>query len=451
MLKNKIDTMLKAWADNAESLDYKRDLFVINEGALRDFVVAALAETLGRDTKSFQFAVQRIPPINVMQKIISKLSQIYNKAPMRTIVDGSMSDQDLLAYYLRVMQFDAQMDVANEFYNLTKIAFVMPIYNPDTGRHGLRSWLPHQFLPFSSDISDRTRMTEVMLYQGTISGRKVFYAYSDDEVIKFDEDGREYPTESGGVNIFGKIPGVYFRKSRNLLYPKDDTDMKAMAVLVPTMLADLNLASMFSCFSILYGIDIADEERKYSPNAFWHFKSDPDNDKKPVIGSIKPEADIGETINLIVSELSLWLNSKGIKPGSIGSLTIDNAASGISKLVDEMDTFEDREKQAMVFAQGESAELWPLIMHYMHPVWVSQGMPTNKLFTPTASVSVQFPTQQALKSRSERVLELAAEVKEGFMSRRRAIETLNASLGQDEIDKLLAEINDEATVWLGKE
>lgn len=447
MLQSKIDIMIKAWNSNRVSLEYKEDLFCIHEGELEQYIISALARTLGKDSKSFEFAAQRIPPINVLKKIISKLSQIYNAAPTRSVVEGSASDQDQLQYYIRAFNLDSQMDVANEFYNLTKICFVMPFYNPETKRLNMRVLLPHQFMPFGTDVNDRTRITELMTYQRcNAHNRKMFYAYSDTELISFDEDGNIYPTESNGVNIFGAIPGVYVRKSRNLLYPKDDTDMKAMTVLIPTMLADLNLASMFSCFSIMYGIDIADEDRKYAPNSFWHLKSDSDSDKKPEIGTIKPEADIEQTINLIVSEFSMWLNSKGIKPGSIGDINVSNISSGISKIIDEMDTFEDREKQAMVFSQAEENELWPLIMHKMHPVWVAQGMETNKLFTPTAHVRVEFPQQEALKSRADRVAELKLEVDAGFMSRKTAIEKLNHGLPEDEIQEILDEINGEATV-----
>jgi len=447
MLQDKIDKMLKCWDSHYGSLEFKEDLFNIHEGSLEKYVVQELARTLGVESKSFAFATQRIPAINLLKKIVSKLSQIYNAPPTRSIVDGSTSDQDQLQFYIDAFSLDSQMDVANEFYNLTKICFVMPYYNSVSDKLSLRVLLPHQFLPFGDDVNERTKITELLTYQGkNAQNRKMFYAYSDEEFISFDEDGKLYPTESEGVNIFGAIPGVYIRKSRNLLYPKDDTDMKSMTILIPTMLADLNLASMFSCFSIMYMIDVAEEDRKYAPNAVWHLKSDNDSDKKPTIGTIKPEADIEKTISLIVTEFTMWLNSKGIKPGSIGTLTVDNAASGISKMIDEMDTMEDRQKQVLIFGKAEQADLWPLIMHKMHPVWVAQGMKTNKLFTPTAKVKVDFPQQEALKSRGERVADLKMEVDAGFMSRKTAIEKLNHGLPEEEIQKIIEEIDEESTV-----
>lgn len=446
MLRDKIEMMLSAWDSSTPSLNYKAELFCINEGDLLKFIVDALAATLGKDSKSFQFAIQRIPPINVLRKIVDKQSKIYNEPPSRMIVNGSSGDTELMEYYIKALKMNSQLDVANEFYNLTKIAFAMPQFDPIKSKHSLKILLPHQFLPFGSDPQDRMRLTELMTYQGTIENKKHFYAYSEEEFIHFDDTGRQYPTLTGGENIYGAIPGAYVRKSRNLLYPKDDTDMKAMTVLIPTMLADLNLASMFSCFSIMYGIDVADEDRKYAPNAFWHLNSRDDTDAKPQIGTIKPEADIEQTLRLITSEFAMWLDSKGIKPGTIGDMNTENIASGISKMVDEMDTFEDRQKQATVFSEWESQDLWPLIMHKMHPVWVAQGMNTNQMFTPTAEVVVEFPEQKPLKSRSDRVAELSTEVQSGFMSRREAVRRLNPKMDDDQLDEMMEEIDEPAEV-----
>jgi hypothetical protein len=446
MLADKIDAMLKAWDSATPSLQYKEDLFCINEGSLYDFIVKELARTLGAESKSFQYAVQRIPPINVLRKIISKLTQIYSNPPSRLIVDGNESDQQMLDYYVQTMSLNSYMDVTNEFYNLTKVGFAMPYFDALANKHFIKVLLPHQFLPFANDPNNRSKMTELMTYQGTFDEKKHFYAYSDYEFIHFDEDGKQYPTLTEGVNIYGAIPGAYVRRSRNLFYPKDDTDMKTMTVLIPTMLADLNLASMFSCFSIMYGIDITDEDRKFSPLAFWHLRSPEDSNKKPEIGTIKPEADIDQTINLIVSEFSMWLNSKGIKPGSIGQINVDSVASGISKIIDEMETFEDRKKQAEVFSQWEANDLWPLIMHKMHPVWIAQGMQTNKMFTPTAKVAVEFPEQRPMKSRAELVAEYSAEVSAGFLSRQMAIKALNPNMSDEEIAAMVTEINEPATV-----
>src|SRR5512137_1108631 len=117
MLRDKIEMMLSAWDSSTPSLNYKAELFCINEGDLLKFIVDALAQTLGKDSKSFQFAIQRIPPINVLRKIVDKQSKIYNEAPARMVVNGSSGDTELMEYYIKELKINSQLDVANEFYN----------------------------------------------------------------------------------------------------------------------------------------------------------------------------------------------------------------------------------------------------------------------------------------------------------------------------------------------
>ena len=443
-----IPFMLKAWQETEGSRAYKKDLFIINEGDLFKYVDEALRRTFGVESKAYAYARERIPPINILQKLVSKLSRIYNNPPTRVML-GTDQDSELMGLYIDEMNFDAQMDLANENYNLTKISLIMPSYDTFSDELNLKVLPSHNFLPFSDDTNNPQRMTRLMTYQGERKNRlgnvvQLFYAYSDEEFIAFTSDGEtahDIMSLNDGVNIFGRIPAVYLSKSRTKLYPYDDTDMKQMVVLLPSLLADLNLASMFSCFSITYGIDINDENLKYAPNAFWSLKSDPSSDKKPEIGTIKPEADIDKTLTLITTQLSLWLNSKGLRANSIGDMTAENFASGISKMIDESDAIESLKKQSQAFKRAEERELWDLIMHYMHPVWVSQGLATNQFFSPDAKVKVNFPSQESLRSRADVVSDVKAEFDAGFITLNDAIARLNPDMTPADIEEYIVKLN----------
>jgi len=145
---------------------------------------------------------------------------------------------------------------------------------------------------------------------------------------------------------------MYVNRSPNFLLPPEDTDTMRMTVLLPVLLSDLNYAVKYQAFSILYGINVDDQNLAKSPEAFWMFKTDPGDDNKPEVGQIKPQVDITEVIQLIVTELSMWLNSRNIRPGSVSNVSAENMVSGISKLVDEMDTSDDRQKQAELYASA---------------------------------------------------------------------------------------------------
>jgi hypothetical protein len=219
-----------------------------------------------------------------------------------------------------------------------------------------------------------------------------------------------------------------------------------MVKALPVMLTDLNLAAMFQSFSIIYGIDLDDEGLKYAPNAFWKLKSDPTSDKKPELGTIKPQVDYDQVLRLIEAELSLWLGTKGIRASTVGALQKENISSGISKIIDEMDTFEARQKQVETFTTAEQ-QLWDLVLNYMHPHWSETGMIDNPArFTPTAEIKVTFPAQLPTQSRGVLVTDLKNEYSAGFISRRRAMIKLNPEMTSDEVDELMAEIDAERTV-----
>ena len=452
-LKDQIPGMIKQWNNNQVSLKYKSDLFDIHEGDLFRYIDDKLRETLGVDSNAYKYARSRIAPINLLQKIIAKLSSIYNDGPKREIYDSSSedADQELLEWYEDKFEMNSKMDIVNENYNLTKIGLVMPVLKD--GEPSLRVYPSHHFMVFNDGSGNPQEMTTLMTYQGKTSDNKdLFYAYTDDEFIAFTSDNniahdilRDLDNPNG-VNIYGKIPAVYVNKSRTLLMPLDDTDLKQMIIIIPLLLSDLNLVSMFTAFSIIYAIDVDDAEMKYTPSAFWSLKSDPTSDKKPEIGTIKPEADIEETIKLISTELAMWLNSRGLKVGTIGSVTAENSASGVAKMVDEADATENKKKQAGIFSRSEQKDFWGLMINHIHPVWVNQGLESNQLFSSNAKVRVTFPAQEVLRPRSEQVLDALAEKDAGFISVKRAIKNLNPSMSDLEIEDLIAEIDAEATI-----
>lgn len=182
-----------------------------------------------------------------------------------------------------------------------------------------------------------------------------------------------------------------------------------------------------------------------SPNAFWNFKSDPTKDKTPSVGVIKPTVDIQQVVQFIQAQLTFWLNSKNIRPGTIGGLASENFASGISKIIDEMDTAEDRQKQVHYFVKAEK-EMWSLITKKLHPYWQNQGLIENKMsFSPTVEIDVEFQEQLPLMRRSELLKDIIQELDKGLTTKKRAIKVLNPEMSDKEIDQLVAEIEFDRT------
>lgn len=435
---------------DTKRLHHNEKLFNIFEGDLRGYVEAELRKQL--TGSALTNALHRIAPINVLKKICDKLSAVYAQEPTRSIEgDVQDSDSDLLSWYEDNFYVNRVMNNANEFYNLSKSALIQPFVHK--GKPRLRAISPHQFTVYSTDVVDPTSPTHIMVFAGKgLSDRgeiaDLWTVYTDDEIYMIDGDGMlasKAMAMAGldGDNPFYKIPFVYVKKSENLLVPLIDTDTLAMTILIPILVTDVNFINLFSAFGVLYGVDVDDENIKWNPNSFLKFKSTGDGETKPEVGTIKLEGDIDKSLQLIQSELSFWLNTVGLKAGSVGTLSSESFASGISKLIDEADTTEARQKQITVFRPAES-QLWDLVFTYMHPVWISQGMIENRTKSvPQGEITINYAEQIPLQTRSQVIADQRLEVESGFTTRKRAIRRLNPKLTDSEIDELIDEIDEE--------
>lgn len=448
-----VPLLLEELKNQGERLEHNKKLYDINEGSLLPYVLEDLRAQLSQ--KSFEVAKHRVAPINVLKRIIDKLSKIYAKPPMRSIEGGTAGDEDLLKFYSEQMNFNVALAQANMFFNLHKACWVEPFL--DRGFPRLRALPADRFIVYSNDTVNPLRPTHLMKLMGTIKRGdkqvKIFYCYSAEEFVVVDEEGRTVPevmsrpdiVALGGGNPYGALPGVYVARSRHELTPKIDTDTLAMTKLIPILLSDLNYAVMFQCFSIIYGIDVDQEGLKFAPNVLWDLKSDKNSDSKPQIGTIKPEVDTDKVISLIKTTLSFWMQTRNIKPGAMGELSVENAASGISKAIDEMDTSEDRQEQASYFQETE-ARLGELIKDRLHPQWIRirefQG--PRMLFSPACKIKTTFPEQRPLVDSSKAIADQKTKMDIRIQSRKGALKELYPDWTDKQIEEKLAEVDEEA-------
>lgn len=433
LVKNKFEEKQSFFTHNAELLD-------IYEGNLLAHLARDLKNQLSH--QAYDEAMKRASPINVLVKIVDKLSGIYKVAPTREIADGSEADLEALQWYAKKMSFNQIMADASELYNLSKSCLIQPFINEKTRTPGLRAVPNDRFFVLGLNPVDPMEVTHVVIFEQKSDGTTIFHVFSDDEVISFDSNFKIKIAEDNpeGVNVWGKLPFVYINASRHLIMPKGDSDTLRMTKLVPILLTDLNYAAMYQSFSLLYGVDIDDENVTFAPNAFMKFKSDPESDKKPEIGHLKPQVDFADTIGLIQAQLSMWMDSRGIKAGAVGRVDPEQSASGISKIIDEADTSDHLMKLATYFQDIETS-VWDLIMHYAHPFWREQNLvDQTHFFTPTAKVQTVFDRPEPQRTRREVIEELSLELDAGLTSKRAAIAKLNPDFSQEQIDELIQEI-----------
>lgn len=432
-----------------QRVEHNTALFDIFEGNLLTYIIEDLKSQFS--PKAQEQIKHRLAPINILIKYVDKLSKIYQQNPVRMTESDQQSDKDLVEYYETKMNFDVKMNNSNEFYNLFKNTLIEPFLH--RGMPRLRAIPSDMFWVWSNDMEDPNFATHVVVSMGheKSAARKTLYrAYTDDEFVIFDSDGnvrrelmRDLENEEG-INPVERIPFSYANMSQNLLTPQVDSDVLKMVKVLPILLSDLNYAVMYQAFSLVYGIDVDTQKIEKNPDSFIEFHSTKDG-LKPEIGSIKPQVDITEVLNLIQSQFSFWLNTRGIRAGAIGQVSAEQFASGISKLIDEMDTFEARQKQVVTF-QSTEEDLWQLILHHLDPFWRKNNMLDVTAPRPASDsleVKTAFPAQLPMVQRGQSVRDLEAERDAGFISTRRAIKKLNPRMTEEEIDDLLVEIRNE--------
>lgn len=435
-----------------------------NDGQVEKYLLKVLKEQMSE--QSFKAAKARIAPVNLLKKVVDKLSPVYAPGPRR-IIEGDNktdSDQELLDWYVNKMNADKNFMYAVQMAVLAKSSGIQPYLDSD-GCPQMRVLLKDRFFPVSNNDFNPLKMTGVVTFTTNSEGKTHFRYVTKYYWVEFNEAGepvlfsKPILNEAGEVidevlteivdNDYEAIDFVYLNLSRLKLFSPPEDDMVRMPLIIPVLLTDLNYFSMYQVFSIIYTMNVEDIKPIMAPNAVWRLHGDQSSPHQPRIEILKPDADIEGLLTVIQSQIALWLNSKGIRPGSVGTLDKDSFASGISKMIDEMDTFELR-KELVGHAQGMEKDFWNLIINNLHPAWAESGLlldddgkPETRKFSPGVRVVVNFAEQVPLSNRGQVVDTLEKEVKAGFTTRKRAIMTLNPNMTDTEVESLIDEIDEE--------
>jgi len=432
-------------------LDLNAKLFNIYEGHVGDYLEEKMISDLSEG--SYKEARERKCSINILKKVIDKLSKIYQQEPNREVLGGSKTDYKIVKNFEEILNIDHKLNVNNELMNLYKYSLLQLSLDVENRKPFIRTIPNHKFVVINLSKTNPTTPDIVCLLMDSVKDAHmdvdIYHIYTDDQFAVYDGNGKirfdlMNELEQDGENPVGKKPFIYLNSSENLSMPKVQSDTFDITLLIPLLLTDINYIAKFSAFSILYGIDIDDKNMKRAPNTFWRFKSDVTTDKAPSIGTVKPEGDIDVLTKSAMDQFGLWLNTKGIKPSSIGDA--DNLASGVAKMIDEADITDSRTWQASLYTTFEK-EFWDLLLKYWYPFWLDQGFVDNiGVFNPNSKVIPRFKPQTPLQDRGKLVVDLKTEMEAGFLTQKRAIKILNPKMTDSEIDILIKEIEMEKPI-----
>ncbi|MCB0419927.1 MAG: hypothetical protein KDD61_02975 [Bdellovibrionales bacterium] len=440
MISNEI---VKSYVDsNANFINHNERIFDIIEGDLLDKIKAKLQKII-RSPRAYQNTIELIPPINILRQINNKLSTIYVEPPERSAENSK--DQFLIEYYESEADINNVFHEANRFFNSQKVAAIDPFV--ENGDARLRALSGHQFLVYSDDVVNKTKVTDFIKFIGKVGDEEIFFIYSNDSFSAVNQYGQiksEYLDGNMGENPFGIIPQTYIKKSRNLLIPKIDSDIYDMSLLLPIMWASINYGINYQAHSVMYGIDVDDKNIEMNPDTFLSFKSDPNSNTKPEIGFMKPQIEIEAVDNHILDLFNAWLESMNIRPGEAtgGSAS---SLSGVALAIKEMDTTLNRKSQISYFKDFE-ADFW-YRQSKVHNYWVDTGRIKNiPKFSEGFKPTIIFPEISVSEDADAVVSREEKKYKSGLTTLKKALEAIHKGLDEKEIDQLILDIKNENTI-----
>lgn len=458
------------------SIVYAREQLDIFNGDVKNYVEQSIRKEI-LSQKSLGVMLERIIPINILKQEVNKISKVYVDGARREA--GEDKDQEMVDYYSKHMALDSVLGFSNKMYNLHNYVGIEPYLDFDKTPK-LRVLDASRFLPYSDDPLDPDRMTVAIKWistyekvsqtiddqgvkldaaQDVIRNVKIYYLYSDTEFLIIDGEGdvmydlMEKAGNPEGQHSLGMIPIIHIKSTGDLV-PQQDTSMRDITVSVSKKLTDLSFATLYQSHSMFYGIDVDVSNLDSNPDAFLDIKSDPSDptsNKSPQIGMLQPKVNIPETLQLIEAEVAMHLQSVGLNVanGEAGN-SVQQAASGISKMIEEASAVQLVREQRQLYKTAEEAGLWKLLS-ILNNIWVTNHLVDfNKIVSSTMTVTVSFDEKKPSESETSIIEREILKLDAGLTSKRRAVRMTNPDIAADadQISALLLEIEEEELIEL---
>ena len=437
--------------DDNNRRDNCKTLSELYEGAIRKHVEARIKDEI-KDAKERWEISRRILEIDIVKRIVDKLAKAYAQNPMRRISGGVENDQVMLDWYLQNINFDKIGQSIDKNYNNYKESLAQCLFHIKTQIPMVKLWEPSEYIVVSDDSQDESNPTVFVTYHGKNEQKEVMlFCTTDSEVwiqnVRGDllQDAMNNIENLDGINMYGKLPYIYAKRSNIAVMPYPDESMISVATLFPMLCGDINYAIKYMSYAMIYGVNVKEEMIKRGPNAFFNLLPfDENSPNKPEVGVLKPDIDIKEVFDGIMMQLQLWLNSRGISASILG-YNSSGISSGVSKMIDEADVSNMITQNQEIYRKFEK-DMFDFIMHNGHDLWkINNPTMPQSTFSPGCYVETIFPKVEVIKSRDEIIKEVTEELKIGLTSKKRAIKRLNPNMSDEEIEELLEEISEEKT------
>jgi len=429
------------------------ELYMIYNGKLRDQIAQMLRMEFVED-QTIKELQNRIVPINIIKKIVDKLATVYKSEPIRKPVTEDISDQEAVDAYSNWFDINCIMEFTNKMFKLNKHCLVTPYLDLE-GYPRIRCLPSHTFSIFSQSRINPEKMDQVLVHIKTdnnLDAREQRYEYWDkDNYWIIDGEGNVVTEEMNmlnnpeGINPFKVLPFVHITQQQELLYPVRSSDIKSVQYAVALLLSDTALAQKYNSWGTLLVTGGNGEQKlKVGPGAIINLPFDPASGQTPDAKYLQPTLNSTEVLEFVEKLVAWLLTTNNLTPAQMTG-EIQVGASGISKMLDQVESTEDIERQQKFFKEAEK-KLWDIFAHDMLPYWLEKGIINKECtekFSPEFEINILFPERKPMLSEKEKIENIKAKLDAGFMTMKAAIQELNPELEAGEVDDLILEIQNE--------
>lgn len=448
LLKDIANNVCSTHRREARMEDYKR--YLMFNGKTADIIKEAICREF-KNPETVNELIARLIPINLTQKIITKLAGIYVQSPLRATKDENETDGKLMEQWVEVLNLNQRKKEANRYFKLYK-RNLEETFVDESGTPHVRNLPRHTYEVFSMSTLTPNRPDVVVkiLKDDKVNSKMKLAVWSSEshwicdgvgDVIQADMDEMNNPY---GVNPYGVLPFVYINESSDSVDPLADDDLLKMSVAIPLILTDICFATKYQSWSLIYTIGYSGNIPS-NPNSVVPLDYGPEG-QTPSIGQIKPEVDTDKVLTLVKSLMAMLLTTKNLSIGAL-KMNLDSAdvASGISKMIDSADSVEDKTDQQAFFEKAEK-ELWALLSKTMIPYWRSNGLlrdDLNSEFSPAFEMDIFFMQPKIMISEMEQIEISKARLDAGFSTLDYELSQIYPQLTAEQREELAENIREE--------
>lgn len=432
----------------ARQEDYKR--FLMFNGQTKQIIRAAIQKEFAKP-ETVEELIARLVPLNLVAKIITKLSGIYTENPLRMAKDNSESDTELMELYVEKMCLNLRQKESNRYFKLFK-RNLQEVYLDEMGNPWVRNIPRHQYevFSFSSLTPNRPDVVVKIVREAQDPKDQILNMWSKESMWVCDGVGNILAEKMVamnnpmGLNPYGALPFVYINESSVSVDPIPDDDLLTMAVTIPVVLTDLLFAQKYQSWSLIYAVGDVPEIPS-NPNSVIHMNFGP-NGEKPEVGTIVPTVDADKVLTTVKTLVAMLLSTKNLSVGTVqANLDAQSAASGISKMLDSAESVEDKKDQQAFFERAEK-ELWKLLKDHMIPYWRMNNKlddELNKDFSEAFEMDIYFKEPKVMLSDKEQVEISKMRLDAGFSTMEMELSVLYPQLTKQQVHELSLELKME--------